>query len=287
MRTLNTKDKFIFEDQCPSGFTLVELLVVLAIVSVLAALLLPAMAQAKAKAQSAVCQGNLKQLQLAWLNYAYDHEDQLAPNRIDSPRGYAESLPGSWVVGNAKIDLRATNIERGVLFPYSRATALYRCPSDKSTTQRPRNLRRTRSYSMNYFLNTQVNGFSFVPGCGWLENPVIQRVDVLREKTVEPFGKAKLGQLMEPPPEKVFVFLDVHPDSIDSGGFNLHPPLSAWEHLPSDRHSQGANLSFADGHVERYRWRSPKIFASTHQFTESPSDLEDFRRLAAGMPYQR
>jgi prepilin-type processing-associated H-X9-DG protein len=52
-----------------------------------------------------------------------------------------------------------------------------------------------------------------------------------------------------------------------------------WLDLAADRHSQGANLSFVDGHVEHWRWKAPKIFRGVWWPASSADDLDDLHRL--------
>ena len=73
-----------------NGFTLIELLVVIAIIAILAALLLPALAKAKQKGQSTVCLNDLKQVGLAMLMFADEHDDMI-------PRGTAGNSPRWWL----------------------------------------------------------------------------------------------------------------------------------------------------------------------------------------------
>src|SRR5678815_4734178 len=125
------------------AFTLIEILVVLAIVSILAGLLLPGLSSAKSRGKKIGCVNNLKQVALGIQMYAADNDGRLPEN---SPSGHGDI---GWISGNMKQLDQATNqtlIRQGKLFPYANNIALYHCPADFSQAGK---WPRLRSYSMN------------------------------------------------------------------------------------------------------------------------------------------
>ena len=101
-----------------SGFTLIELLVVIAIIAILAAILFPVFAQARAKARQTSCLSNMKQLGLAAMQYEQDYDETVVP----SWGGVGPSWSGFTWPGNQRwMDM---------LYPYTKSTAIYTCPGD-------------------------------------------------------------------------------------------------------------------------------------------------------------
>jgi prepilin-type N-terminal cleavage/methylation domain-containing protein/prepilin-type processing-associated H-X9-DG protein len=253
------------------AFTLIELLVVIAIIAILAALLLPVLSKSKNRTLTIVCLNNLKQIQICWHAYTLDNNDLLTPNNSVTSvnaggSGGAIASGVSWCLAEPT----ATNVENGMLFQYNRSLGIYHCPADRSTFSDPSGNTAGPLRARSYNMSQSVNGY---PEYDWFLVGYI------------PYFK-KLTQIKSPNLADCLVFIDENEGTLLDAQFGMPTDFYGgsgfWWDMPSNRHNQGANLAFADGHAERWRWAVPKIFQYWIQ-SVPPEEMPDYLRIRACM----
>jgi prepilin-type N-terminal cleavage/methylation domain-containing protein/prepilin-type processing-associated H-X9-DG protein len=218
------------------GFTLIELLVVIAIIAILAAMLLPALSKAKARAQETQCMGNVRQLQIASMVYVTDFNDRLPNNDVGSPT--SEAGPDAWIKGNVQ---RFTTppqsystywASTGALWPYNKSYGIYVCPTDHSRVNA--SAEHNRSYAISVWLSC--NNINQVHNDAYA-------MEALKSSQVKN-------------PSQAIDFMEENQISIDNGVIGIFSRTTAgiWN-LPSNRHNNAGTLTFVDGHAEAWRWK--------------------------------
>ncbi len=281
-----------------SGFTLIELLVVIAIIAILAAMLLPALAQSKKQAQGTQCMSNERQLSLAWTLYNGDNSETMPGNgqEGDQPASYnsADGKPGGkqyqWCPGQqqnsagflAPDNLQAGQpnvgqlwIQEGAIFQYINQFGVYKCPADQSYNKVVNiTYPHVRSISMNGWIGALPVSAGYAGNLIW-GNPGDNEVRVYR----------KTGDLSVPGPAYTWIFIDENPQSINDGWMiedpTLQPPV--WEDGPAVYHDGACGLSFGDGHAEIKKWRDSYLLTMSQMNdtqawaggdTKFPADVE-------------
>ena len=199
-----------------SAFTIVELLIVIAVIAILAGILFPVLQKAREKADSISCLSNLKQLGTAAMMYASDY-DQHPPAMWAHADGNLRY--GGWVFYRNFPNGHEGDFmpEQGSLYPYVKSAGIYECPSDE--------VGQGCSYSMNSLLapNPGVPGYHQT-----------YRLNLVRD------------------PAATFLFVEEVPYEHGSTNDGYQYPLGG--DVGTGRHLEGGNYSYCDGHAKWLRW---------------------------------
>ncbi|MDP2897445.1 MAG: prepilin-type N-terminal cleavage/methylation domain-containing protein [bacterium] len=218
------------------GFTLIELLVVTAILAILMALLLPTIQNAKEKGKQAHCMQNLRQLGLAYEQYANDYDGWYPPQ----PGWQGDTMAyirTSWITYDAQSNIinggaTKLQIREGLLWPYLKSYEVYTCPGDKN--------RNIRNYS--YSQNLAYRGRQRDKIGRWLTQVMLMCEE-------------------QRPNDGVFWYKN-------SGA------VSSMDVLAFDRHVSCSNMLFGDGHVKVVPFNSADTVAKLEDvgdFPDSPT----------------
>jgi prepilin-type N-terminal cleavage/methylation domain-containing protein len=237
-----------------NGFTLIELLVVIAIIAILAAMLLPVLAKAKAKTMLTRCLNNNRQMMLGWNMYPTDYNDVLLASLVSAVHpitaGRVVWVGGNFdTVGDPGIWDPTVYIDKSPIMPYiGKSRDIWKCPADpvRVVNTAGQKVQRVRSNSMS-----QVFDYGT-----WLPS---NQPEIGGRYLVY----AKLSLIRRP--SDTWVLGEEHPDSINDAamavqmaGNTFDPPPKIIDY-PSSYHGGAGDFAIADGHCVSHKWLGATI----------------------------
>ena len=258
------------------AFTIVELIIVVAIVAVLLAITLPALNRARELSRRTVCSSNIGQLTAAWIMYAGENKGRVCcphATPLSWNNGMTPVLYSWGWVGNGTVV--ADRLSNGKLWPYLRNPNVYLCPDDPQLWHVP-----AASASVNITVGSSlVRGAT---GTSYCINALLGAHAILNGQSIEPAAVSQpapiiysLSQIKNA--TRTFVFIETAenfpgaPDVIASPISNLFPPpiyplgiqkdvlLRPGLYHRAGSGPEGCTISFADGHVVFWSYSSAQI----------------------------
>jgi prepilin-type N-terminal cleavage/methylation domain-containing protein len=238
-----------------SGFTLIELLVVIAIVAMLAALLLPALSQAKERARRIQCLNNVRQFNITLHNYGTDNSDRLP--LIAVPTG----IPWSIATAESSSLYHSPLISAEELRKYLPQPAILYCPCNRAVPSDGSGLSPSDP-SFSWYRKTWSGEITYVMALWWDKSySWLFATNLNRTLTPQPIVMSALHVLPAPSPADRVLLADLI-NSWGSGEGNREsnqygPPWIGFNNHPMSNHlsgklPSGGHLGMLDGHVE---WR--------------------------------
>ena len=235
----------------PKAFTLIELLVVIAIIAILAAILFPVFAQAKAAAKKTACLSGAKQVALGSIMYSADYDDMFSTQGYSVFSGSIYEYHSWW--GGFMYDFsqgfnQILKPEFGLFYPYMKNREINDCPTAKDTGMQP---------ALGYVNGYGVNG-----------NVIISAVTYDPPTYAPVLHQSISATACDSPAETILMGDNAGVETGDGPPYlyqdpNIYPPSATRDGRArvAARHTEQANLAWTDGHAKSSRVSIPPLSA--------------------------